>query len=169
MKQILKVEAWQIFLLIIVPPILMSTISESLGSFTFIIIFFGWIYLLGKSLHEKNERKDVMKFWRFKRNLILTCCLFLFTNVVPDEFFDFNFEENEALSYGIGGILIVFIITAFVSWIKLYIIISNNIDEMENKKTGVFWQLIVFPFGIWFLQPVIKGIFSQDEELKITA
>jgi len=168
MKKILLLDAWQLFALLL-SPMVIAVMGYSFGFFIVIITYIIWLYLVGTSLIEKQNNQDYNRRKNFQIGFIFIS-IFLLLNFVM-EILSINIQDVVDLSNNNLGSTIFLFIYLIIS--VLYIIylfktlnhISKLIKYFDNNVFSPFLLLIFFPFGIWFLQPSIKRIFSSSESI----
>jgi len=171
MKDIIKIKAWKIFVLLIIAPAvsiilgvilakvtngtLWSMIGALCATLTLCITYYGWLWTAGKYLYRD--------------------C----TNMVRPNFqlFNYLFFSSIFLAFLILPILKTFLPSGFESflrWLSLIpllcfliciYLIAKNLGRVEKEKfnedNNIFIDTILIwllPLGIWFIQPRIKKL-----------
>jgi len=161
---ILKLRAWELFLLMMIPVLASFLISPetnplilSLLNILFLIMIIGWLYSIGivfnNMLCEELRKTDIL----FKINTVysLTYIGTLFLNIasLQTKMFD---ESSFTIVFSIYFIFSWFHCFYFASKALVMYEKDRNIDLENHSKE--FFLLIVFAIGIWFLQPRINKL-----------
>jgi hypothetical protein len=189
MKFFLKLKHWQMFGLMVVIPfclqLLMLTNMENIGPNFLkigisILLIYGlllftiWLYTLGIHLYSINHIPNLLKIRSFKILMFLIpiyLILFVIFSIIVT-----------SIDIGINHLLIdnmVFILPAhftislFLIYCIHFVFASLNMVEKKRDVTGKeifldFLLLVIFPIGIWFIQPRINKIFAEKENGNIS-
>lgn len=156
---IIKIKHWALFLILVCPSIVASIFSDPnkyskskiLANIIGMIVYFFWIWSINESLIGKMKVNRGV-FFTFCMGLTFIC--FLTFNVYT-------------LFYGIPKSNYSSIATASVLVLTVYCIIitSQRLKSFElcrkakfTEYFGNFVLFLVFPIGIWFLQPRINRV-----------
>ncbi len=186
MKLLLKLKHWQLFLLLMVIPILFQIgmfaavfiSNDPLMMFRlfpivmilFMGIFFGWFYALGTNLHKKLPDTVHMNLRLFKiflfipvayMSLFMVFMINMFSGIIGGE------EPNVAI------FMLIFPLHLFSMCCIFYCLYFNakSLKAVELQKpvtfndyAGEFFLIWFFPIGIWFLQPRINKLFEETQQ-----
>jgi hypothetical protein len=169
MKRILKLKHWQLILLIIMPHFF-STIffDKSLNEESFYqlrlqdvilslymsLFFFLWVasiaYCMEVKMRNGANNKSVTILFCFTATVVLQVLAVI------------------AVLIKYYNILLTTVILNFFNFVYLLYKANFALSEFENQrevKKGLinlnFFYLILFPFGIWFLQPKLNEYFNE--------
>ncbi len=187
MKAFLRMKHWQLFLLIMLAPLLLPLImllaialsGDSLMVLTAIPIivlvcvgvFFGWFYALGTGLHEKLPAESDLKIGRFKFSIFLPVTYLLLISLYITSMF-FNGEQalEESFPAIFALIMPLHLLSMFCIFYSMYFI-SKALRSVElqrnvtlNDYIGEFFLIWFYFVGIWILQPRINKIFHPEEQ-----
>lgn len=170
MKQIVKAKHWMIFLILapaffatmILPEIDLSFKTAIIVRIGGIIIFFGWLLLLGMELNKLNGNYYQINIVIFLLAILFPTCTYIEMNL------QMILPENNFIPEYLGFLLMPLSIWGFIyTFYKL----PKMIKSLEVCRKVKFSECIVdalliffFPIGIWFLQPIINKI-SNDNKL----
>ena len=184
MTRFLLLKHWQLFLLLIGPPIILDFIlfetlftSRNLAVMTIAFpivmlfttsIFFGWFYAIGTYLHHRLPSSVNMNLTTFKIFLsipaiyIALLCIFIFTVFLRN-------VNNGSLRIGIAAVMIpVHLFSMFCILYCLYFIAKVlKAVELQRPVTfsdfaGEFLLIWFFPIGVWIIQPRINKLFNDN-------
>lgn len=181
MSKLLKLKHWQLFLLLIGLPLVFQIFTmqammnnEPAGMFIsfplmmilVVAIYFGWFYALGTNLHKKLPSSVSMNLKRFKIFLIIPMVYIVLISL----FMTFAMSDvfPEYISSYMMIIIPLHLFSIFCMFYCLYFI-SKELKSVEwqrpvtfNDYAGEFFFIWFFPFGIWFIQPRINKLFSEN-------
>ncbi len=163
MKRFLTLKSWQL-LLIINSPIILVALGFGDGIIILIVMYLFWLYLLGVQLH-KIIYGNLIGIIKLNLSIIFSV-LFLAGNAVLNynRLAPFQFWRSmEGMDLVFAVIYCILSIFYIVSFFYILFFVSRRISVL--KKTSqfeIFIQLIFFEIGLWFLQPKIKEILTQQ-------
>ena len=180
MKVFLQAKNWQIFIILLILPIVSEILilqyflphafqTQIMMYFAvmmiiYSIVFFSWLWSLGISLNTIVNEKQRMNIRLFKIFLIFLLIYVLATTVLMQIIYD-------TTSYPILLPAILFPVHLFSLFCFLYCIrlVAKSLKMAEIKKTAVlkeylgdFFLIWFFPIGIWFIQPRINKLFKKS-------
>jgi hypothetical protein len=179
MTTFLKLKHWQLFILVIVIPLIFQFIKigsitsydnygTALDNFPIIFIFgigiyFNWLYSLGTNLFRKLPSNELLNIKAFKFFVFFPLFYFLLTSI-----FLFRTPSNEVPSIGMFAIMIPLqFLTLFSNFYSIYFI-AKALKMVDRQKQCVFSEfaeefflIFFFPFGIWKIQPKINKLFEN--------
>jgi hypothetical protein len=179
MTKFLKLKHWQLFVLVIVIPLIFQFIKigsitsndnnrTALDNFPIIFIFgigiyFSWLYTLGTNLYGKLQTKELLNIKVFKIIVFFPVFYFLILS-----FLLFRTPSNEIPSIGIFAIMIPLQFLALFSNFYCIYFIAKALKMIDCQKqcifsefTEEFFLIFFFPFGIWKIQPKINKLFEN--------
>lgn len=150
--------------ILLTPLLVLST----LANFISILLFFGWLWSVGVILQEHTPDALKLNISYFKMAVIIPFII----NVSVAIWFQLTFGENTFNPDFIGFtffVLFIYVIVLFaISLIPMgYCIffVAKTIKILALKKEvrisdfkSEFVFIVFFPFGVWFLQPLINKI-----------
>lgn len=189
MDVFLRMKAWHVFVLVVVIPLFAHFLVISLAFevddprsilqyYPFIMIFFagiflGWMYSLGVGLNKLTPaeiRPKLIYFKIFQLYLIIfiilsQCFAYYVIAHYPDEVIT-HYPDRAQIPIPLF-VAPMHIFAVFCGFYGFYFV-SKNL-EMANRRqkvkfydfAGAFFLLIIFPIGIWFLQPKINQIHDR--------
>tara|TARA_R110002049_G_scaffold265234_3_gene441363 strand:- start:4166 stop:4699 length:534 start_codon:yes stop_codon:yes gene_type:complete len=169
---ILKAKRWQLALAFTLPYLLyflLRTDSDQLVKFTpiitalFLLVLLGWLYSIGVGLQKKTPKNLQMKTLKFKVFMLIPLIYVPFMLGFMDGLFD-NIEESDTSSilflflsgFLLHGISIFGLIYSYYFTAKTIKTIELNREVRFSDFQGILLQLVMFPVGIWFIQPKIN-------------
>jgi hypothetical protein len=164
MKTIFRLEAWHIFIFIILP----IFFPENLIGFTliFVSLFGAWAWSLAEALYPKLPGGHTLNLVKFKTFLIIPAIYFLLVTFFMNGGYSIN--NSNFASYGAIAYLLV-PLHLFCMYCMFYCIyfLAKSIECVESRNKnpntsdyiGDFFCLWFIPIGIWFIQPKIQRIF----------
>lgn len=183
MKKFLTLKHWQLFVLLIVIPMVLQFITISsvvlnndptvmLFVLPIMIIimmgtFFGWFYSLGINLHKKLPPTVKMSLTRFKIFLFIPL---IYISIIPVVMFDvfYNIFSNEQPDPAIFALIFpVHLFSMFCIFYCLYFN-AKALKSVEWQRpvtfsdfAGEFFLIWFFPVGVWIIQPRINRLFED--------
>ena len=171
MKLLLRLKAWQMFMLIIVPmflPGLVLTSPESFkwfGAFMMVggVIIFGWIYTVGsesnRRLPESLKKKTVIYNLGFSVAVFYMILMAVF--ILPNAYLTNQTQPFPVwlVSLHFGSMLGIFYGLWFTA--KQFVTLQRGECVKFIDFSGPFFLFWFSPFGVWFLQPKINELFSE--------
>ena len=186
MKLLLKLKHWQLFLILMVIPILFQIgmfaavfiSNDPLMMFRlfpivmilFMGIFFGWFYALGTHLHKKLPETVHMNLRLFKILLFIPVAYMSLFMVFMINMFSGIIGGGEP---NIAIFILIFPLHLFSMFCIFYCLYFNakSLKSVELQKpvtfndfAGEFFLIWFFPVGIWFLQPRINKLFEETQQ-----
>jgi len=198
MKFFLTLKHWQMFgLLVVIPlciqaliiicfqklfisniknidPIFIIKLGYSLLYIYGILLFFSWFYSLGTNLYSINLIPSSLKIKSFKIlmhfiPIYFILFILLFLTITLFDFRVNNFLLDKMIFIApihfIAGISLIYC-SHFV--FKALNMVEKNRDVSGKEIFFDFLLLVIFPIGIWFIQPRINKIFVGNDNEKIT-
>jgi hypothetical protein len=151
-------------LILLTPLLVLSTIAN----FISILLFFGWLWSVGVTFqkHTTDSLKQNLNY--FKIAVIIPFII----SVTIAILFQLSFGENSFNPDFIGFtffVLFVYVMVLFailtVPMVYCIFFVAKTIKILELKKEvklsdyiSEFVFIVLFPFGIWFIQPLINQI-----------
>lgn len=163
MKYFLRIKNWQLFAIIVVPPIVLDMLQDEiasrtpnlLNSLTLIIsggFFFLWLLSIGVTVRKEVLLKVGSELLRFKVVFYYVILYLLLSVILLD------------LGFPLGGFVwIAFHIVCAVALLLTIIDCAMVISYLENGKgpSKILWYFILiwfFPIGVWIIQPKLNKI-----------
>ncbi len=175
-----KLKHWQIFLLVVGIPILVQLIqniiflasdqedvayANSLGLVLILplLVYYGWIGSVGMTFSKRNSAVS-MPVGRFRISLLVSCLTSVFLLIY---FWAYpqtvqSADDEEAIPIMLVGLMV------FIALFTLFYCLSfmaRAIVQLERKRRinsaefySEFVMAVVFPIGIWLLQPRINKL-----------
>ncbi len=177
MKFFLKMKAWQLFLLLMIPVFLpyvaiITTGDASVAIRTMpifiriaIVLTIGWFWTLGFELNKKIDEKMTPSsgFFNFAMAYVVIYVLVFLASI-------------SLISQGRGGstifvLIISFHLFAMVCMFYGLYFVSKNLDMAQKKRVvefssyiGPFLLLSFYPIGLWIIQPKVNRIFRVQSD-----
>ena len=167
MKLILRLKSWQLFLILLFIPVILSFFhleyfSDILTIILTILIgsaYFFWLLAIGLMLPKKLDKSITIPSKSFKFHfigIILVIVLLLF------------FVSNNILPKDYAGIIIIPSLYYFYAIFIIFRYVSKVIASVELKRLakapdymGYFMLIWFFPIGVWFIQPKLNKYFED--------
>ncbi len=125
-------------------------------------LYFGWHWSVGVSLYKKLRHPKPLNLIIFKFLLIFMLVYFVISTIDP------FLKDVDETTY---KILSFFNLVGSISFLYCIGFIAKTINQVEMKEQVEFkdWigdmvLIILFPIGIYFLQPRINEIFKTENE-----
>jgi len=186
-KLVLKSKHWVMFLLIIGMPLISHlTISPILlfsrqfkwfATLQLILlvyptfIYFYWLWTLGTKLPKKLTTKEIKKETiKFKVSMVfpfLFCSvMFFMILIIYSEMLQGDEPPYFFITESLHMIILAYIISIFCIIYSIWLISNslNKIEKIQGSGTKERFKnlilMILFPIGIWYIQPRINRIYS---------
>lgn len=167
MNFLLTLKHWQLFLAIIIFPVIFPwdiiTHEIDLGSFAFAFLAVAWFYTITTHFHKKLPADVTMDLTRYK----------IFT-IVPFVYIMMLFISTPTMSINSDSdafiwVLPIHLFSVYCIFYCLYFT-AKTIKSVELQRpvvfgdfAGEFFLLWFFPIGIWIIQPKINRLFMEDQ------
>lgn len=190
MKWILKLRPWQLFLLVLLPPVvlqivaaavLIATQEPSLWLLPLFLVassgIFVWIFAMGINLHKRLPVGISMSVSTFKLAIAFPLVYFVLLGItfaavpgiIPQ-------GGKPAVDVGVfvGSFAVIFLmhIASMVCMVYILYFAAKALKTVEWQKpvtfsdfAGEFFLIWFFPLGIWFLQPRINALFAEEQKV----
>jgi hypothetical protein len=161
MDFLLKLSSWKLFLLLVLP--CFFTFIPLLGMLLtalWIVIYMGWIYSIGVSMHNLIPKRIKPEIGYFKFNCIFNIVVFIAILITggynSETAGDFNLVFIPITFYAIWSLIYVFSFAARM----LESVIEGEIVGISDSIKGLFcfW---FFPFGVWHIQPAVERVLEK--------
>jgi len=176
-KYFVEAESWKVFAISVGFFISGLLAKYSIGLCTFVtftsssailITSLGigsWIYFVGISLYSKLPSSVKLSYRLFVINIVFII-LYLVLQVLRysvfinhDPAIDINPLDLIILPLYFYFIYALVYIIYFVS--KALVSIEKNSEATFGKYVGLIFLIVLFPIGIWYIQPRVRAIFSK--------
>lgn len=185
MIKLLKIKHWQLFgllyglkeiqglILVLINFLNFRLINSSLIitqilSILIMGVYFGWLYTLGINLHKMLPASVSMNLTLFKFSFLIPCLLmsliawFLDIILIMIGYGVVMGGEMGPLFFGLILILIaMYFPISFIAKALKSIELQRPVEQHEYYRE--FFLILIFPIGIWFIQPRINKIFEVIE------
>lgn len=184
MKIFLKIKHWQLFLITVGIPLILFMyagaslvlreeerfVGDAVARFLMAIPFlcyFLWIWSVGKRLNENIDHKLATPLSNFSISVAVSYFFFFFLLVFNSIYWEHEQEpqQNKVWVYILGGIILLIAITA---WLYALNFLARTLVRAERESHitpseyyGEFVMALVFPVGIWILQPRINALYRN--------
>lgn len=165
MKELTRAKHWVIFLITVLPFLLATT--KPYGYYFLLLGFFlttYWIISVGKYgslLHEKENKTLCTVFYITNRMIFI---------LYASSFLLMNYSEIKAYDKTVYTTMIVSMI-CFIAVLLFTILYSSiTLEQLEYEKArprnviGNCILFILFPIGVWLLQPRINRFIGSETE-----
>ena len=185
MNFFLRLRHWQLFLLMIAVPFLFQIIfmgamisahntSLMLVLFPIIMIcfmgtYFGWLYTVGKAMHEKLPYELRGRLRRFQLTLLIPAiymlCLSLFIGVIGQSG---HVPGNNSAGAFVAIVIPLHLFSMVCIFYSLYFCAKAlKAAEWQGPVTfsdfaGEFFLLWFFPIGVWIIQPRVNRLAAEE-------
>lgn len=184
-ERFLRAKHWQIFIVIFIIPyslqIIAMTITKNdiegigiISPFIMIIFFlalFGWFWSIATGLLMKVPEGVKMKVRKFKILLIIPLVYIPLAFGLMNSFFDIDAnasgEPNGAIiGFSFMIMFLLHILSIFGLLYSFYYVAKTfKTVELQRETTfsdfaGDFFLFLIFPIGVWIIQPKINSIFN---------
>ena len=160
MEFLLRLKSWQLFAIIILPLMVSSFWLDQLLYGIGYVVYIGWMYSIGIKMHSLFSFQSKPKVIYFKIS-----CLSALLIVIITTFFD-PLQNGPSFAFWIESVVIVcsmFYILNFAARMLESVIQGKIIGFSDSLKA--FFGFWFFPFGIWYIQPVVKIVLEKHETL----
>lgn len=182
MKFFLKIKAWQLFLLLMIPVFIPYIATISAGN-TWITIWdmlistgiacilaIGWFWTLGLELNKKLDKniRPPQRFFKFSM---------VYTVVYMFVFFVSFSQASQGKNVSTLFVLIIpFHLFTMVCMFYVLYFVSKNLVMAQKKQVVSFSSYLVpflllsfYPIGLWIIQPKVNRIFGvqSDHQMSI--
>lgn len=134
-----------------------STVNDVLGVIG-VVLFFSILIAYGHYLYDYLPRKIELNYNLFIINAFLTIGTLLAVAILT--------EANEVSLTGIYALPGFYIFYAFLHTIAFPIKVLKSIELNREARlgeyVGLFFGIIFWPFCIWFIQPRVNRIASEE-------
>ncbi len=172
MKFLLRLKAWQLFSIFMLPTLLdmvfdFDSISIIYYSASIFLMFFyvAWVYAIGTSLHALMpfEFKPTITYfkyhcWCLGALYILSCFYSIFYIAPIDQAEIFQFPKAFFIFMPFGFYLI-FCTLIFAARMVESMVQGRLVSRMDSLKP--FFWLWMFPIGLWFIQPSVQKLLNE--------
>ena len=191
MRVLLQLKHWQLFIVLIVMPLVMDFIfigtsifsnndpSPLMTIFLIVIIFslcifFAWFYALGTNLHKKLPGSVEMNLTKFKIFLVIPFLFILFVCLLMLFMINNSIAGKEPPTIGVGILGILLPVDLFSFFCIFYCLYFNakvlKAVELQREVSfedyvGEFFLIWFFPIGLWFIQPKVNKLFAVKNGL----
>ena len=182
MNLILRAKHWQIFIVVFFIPSLLIVVGllcyNFYGSLTSLfymiptglalsqIVIYAWLWIVGKTISDNVEGqklfKTLIKIPCFVILLILFFWLFLTLRI------SFGFFSTANILFASLFVILPVQFVFVVSLIYCFYFVARSLKQFETKQKPKFEEffkefilILIFPVGIWFLQPRINRILLE--------
>jgi hypothetical protein len=186
MKKLLTIKPFQLFGLLVGAPMVFQFIFTGLNVMSvsstmlllsiavmmilFVVVFFGWLYILGTNLHEKLPTSMPMNLTRFKLFLVIPVVYILLISIFIIRLIA-NGPTDEQPNPLIFAIIIpLHLFSMFCIFYCIYFS-AKSLKAVElqrpvifNDFVGEFFLFWFFPMGIWIIQPRINKLFEVENQ-----
>ncbi len=157
MKILLRLKAWQLFVLIMLP-IMVPTVNIICGAiYAFgVVIYVGWIFSIGYTMHSFIKLQSKPKIIYFKMS-----CLTFLTILMA-----FHLPLNSINEYLFGALFVMGIASMLYSFSFAARMLESAIEgEIVNRSDSLkaLFYIWFFPIGIWYLHPAIKQVLAKQD------
>lgn len=158
---ILRLEAWKLFLILIIPILLYFLVDGLIASILFLLINMTWLWSLKKTLSSKQGVKVSFMF----KLMFGVVCLILIYQSLPDSILEsvndlLNEPGNMIFGLFLAGFIFILTFGGIACYIGLNYNISKQIQNIDNNQDSIFWKLFLYPYGIWTFQDKIREILN---------
>ncbi|WP_320051792.1 hypothetical protein [uncultured Acetobacteroides sp.] len=187
MRMFLHIKHWQVFTLTFVVPALLFLVEISLASHSYshysnslqavnenlgvklltlllhtacYAMVTVWYWVVGCNLHAISPKKTRPSISRFKLCIMLSLAVAIAADAAPLLGLH-NVKGYAAFITLVTGIYAYIYCTLFIQ--KLVRAIESNDTPEEDDKAIFFILWLIFPLGIWFIQPRINSIFKRQK------
>ncbi len=160
MKFLLRLKAWQLFLMIIVAAILsLFPVIGIIFLAMSIFLYFGWVYAIGMAMNNLMMESVRPNVTYFKYSCLFGGIVYFISELVQGGIIHLGISEQSYL-YWIWDAMLL-----YASWSLLYCIsfAARMLDSViENQMVGfggsflTFICIIAFPWGMWSIQRNVK-------------
>lgn len=181
MKSILKMPAWQIFIITLILPLLFqfalpavflfSSVEVTMIYMMSIILFqvlmiLTWIISIGIGLLKKIPKIPSLNktYFIFNSTYILGYIIFFIlfaAYMVHSMFIGIDVDPSALLvilPFHLYGMICVIYITFFIG--KSVVSVEKKKEAIYSEYLEIILMIIFFPVGVWLLQPRINKIFK---------
>ena len=160
---LLKLRHWQVFILFALGYLLINWLFSysflvGYGIILLVVGFVGWYALLGNTLYQYLPRGVTYSISWFLADAFLIIAVYGATLIL--------FNGNLELS-GFAAIpgLYFFFAIAHLFWFPAVALVAaeNKAAPAFSQYAGTLIQLVVWPVGIWFIQPRLNRIAAEIE------
>ncbi len=174
MKFLLYLKPWKLFFIFFICMIL--SCSPSFGTaaeLVFWVMYTGWVYHIGVTMHGLIPPSVRPKISYFKFNCLFIqfiALLFVFVTLIATVF---NISIPN-LSDNIRSITLgIYLGYSIWCWIYISMFAARMLEsviegKLVNKSDSLkgFVCLLFFPYGVWYIQPAVQQVLRKYEHAK---
>lgn len=184
MNTFLRLKHWQLFLLAFILPIacqpfalaaLTKFHNSALGMGLFLLMMlscliplFSWFYALGINLYPKLPEMTNLKLRKFKIFWLIPVVYIGTSMIFMVGKFVFSMPTLHIPGLIVLIIVLLHLFSMFCIFYCLYFV-AKSLKAVELERpvsfsdyAGEFFLIWFFPIGVWFIQPRINSIFSDN-------
>ena len=170
MDFILRLKAWQLFLIFVVPtfifqPFLNDLLLFALGLITWAFIFF-WIYSIGVKMNALVPIEFRPRISRFKTyylvSAVLQVILLIWSFFIKDPLASTTYEiVLQCLLIAVGLYFALSIFMSAARTLKMAIL-QHHVDKSDAMLE--FFCIWMFPLGVWVIQPAVNKVLREHSD-----
>lgn len=173
MNRLLHLKHWQLFGLMIGVMIISSffdlatnQIVWAISMLLFVVIFFGWFWVLAVNLYPKLPTDSKLNLNRFKLFMLIPSVYIIAISFI---FGGISIGSQGDSTGGYAAIIVpIHLFSMFcIFWCLAFVAKSLKAVELQRPVTfsdyaGEFFLIWFFPIGIWIIQPRINKLFDDN-------
>lgn len=169
MDFILRLKAWQMFLIVIgpafiFPPFMNDLLVSAFGLIIWLFIFF-WVYSIGVKMNLLVPMEFRPRISRFKMyymvSAILQGVMLLWSFFIKNPLVHTTYEIVLQCLLIAVGLYFALSIFMFAARMLKMAILQHHVDKSDAMLE--FFCIWIFPIGIWVIQPQINRLMTQDK------
>jgi hypothetical protein len=166
MRSLLVAPTWQVFILFILPVVFPDNIIGAFLGFTWLSFISYATYYLAINLFERLPKGSSLSIKRFNFYFFFAIAYVILVLVLTGgKGYLINQDNYRDYGWNLALIIPLHIFTMFCIFYAAWFI-AKAISTIESRKEvhwdaylGNFILILIFPVGIWFLHPKVRGIF----------
>lgn len=173
MNKLLQLKHWQLFGLMIGVMIInsffnlaTSQIVWAISMLLFVVIFFGWFWIMAVNLYPKLPVDSKLNLNRFKLFMLIPS---FYIVAISFLFGAISIGTQGDSTGGYATIIVpIHLFSMFcIFWCLAYVAKSLKAVELQRTVTfsdyaGEFFLIWFFPIGVWIIQPRINKLFDDN-------
>ncbi|MBL0745961.1 hypothetical protein [Chryseolinea lacunae] len=166
MRFILRLKHWQTFLLLMTAAVLSDftlignpTVTKIL-SFAGGVFYFVWLLMIGHGLYQRLPRKIELNYNLFVINVFIMLVVVAVIKTLTDGVFSLKGLAALPGFYAVYALLHIMMFP--VRCLRSY---EKGAEADVGDCLGEFFLIVLWPIGIWFLQPRINSVLVKEENV----
>lgn len=170
MDFILRLKAWQLFLIFISPALIPVRFLDDpvvfAVSFLFLLVVLFWIYSIGVKMNALVPVAFRSRVARFKIYCLLVLTSFAITILwsLTAKSLGIATVNSIVLVFSMAIAYFYFIFSIFMFAARMLKTMKLGYPASNSDAIGEFFLIWMFPIGVWIIQPMVNKILARHEQ-----